>query len=83
MKYIVIMENRKNGRIVEAFGMKSKGFAFYFQNQDGEWVNPAFCDGAMAIAFKELLSDDSKFLYDNHVVFKATTNKYNIIVKEL
>lgn len=83
MKYLVIVKNNKNGRIIEAFGMKQEGFAFYFQNEDGRWVNPAMTDGAMAVAFQMLLKDDSAFLWSNKTVFTETKGKYTVIVRDL
>lgn len=82
-KYLVIVKNNKNGRILEAFGMKQEGFAFYFQNSDGKWVNPAFTDGAMAVAFKALLKDDDSFMWSSGAVFTKTQGKYTIETREL
>lgn len=83
MKYLVIVKNNKNGRILDAFGMKQDGFAFYFQNEDGKWINPAMTDGAMAVAFKMLLKEDSKFLRTNKPVSVETKGKYTVIVRDL
>lgn len=82
-KYLVIIKNSKNGRILEAFGMKQEGFAFFFQNSDGKWVNPAMTDGNLAVAFRMLFKDSDDFMYCGAPVFEATKGKYTIIVRDL
>ena len=82
-KYLVIVKNSKNGIILGAFGMKQEGFAFFFQNSDCQWVNPAFTDGAMAIAFRMLFKDSDDFMFCGAPVFKATKGKYTVIVRDL
>ena len=82
-KYIVLVKNNKNNRILEAFGMKQEGFAFFFQNSGGKWVNPSMTDGAMAVAFKMLFKDSDDFLYCGAPVFEATKGKYTVIVRDL
>lgn len=82
-KHLVIVKNNKNGRILDSFGMKQEGFAFFFQNSDGKWVNPAMTDGAMAVAFKMLLKDDDKFLWSSNIVFTKTKGKYTVEAREL
>lgn len=82
-KYLVIVKNNKNGRILEAFGMKQEGFAFFFQKSDGKWVNPSMTDGAMSVAFEIIFKDDDGFLYCTQPIFEATKGKYTIIVRDL
>lgn len=82
-KYLVIVKNCKNGRIIDSFGMKQEGFAFFFQNSDCQWVNPAMTDGAMAIAFKMLFKDSDDFVYCEYPVFETTKGKYTVIVRDL
>lgn len=82
-KYLVVVKNSKNGRILEAFGMKQEGFAFFFQNSDCQWVNPAMTDGNLAVAFRMLFKDSDDFLYCGAPVFEATKGKYTVIVRDL
>lgn len=82
-KYLVIVKNNKNGRILEAFGLKQDGWEFFFQNSDCQWVNPAMTDGAMAVAFKLLFNDSDDFLWNTKSVFEVTKGKYTVIVRDL
>lgn len=86
--FIVIVKSAKNGRINGAFGMKTQGMSFHFQETDGKWVGANFAlEEPQRIAFKVLFDEESKFLneflYSNRVTHTETKGKYTIIVREL
>ena len=88
VKFIVIVKNKKNGRIVDAFGMQSNGQGFYFQESDGKWVGANFAlEDAQRIAFKVLFDDNSKFLNEfvwyGGKIHQETKGKYVVEVREL
>lgn len=83
-KFIVTVKSSKNGRILDAFGMKSQGMAFFFQESNGRWINPQFAlEDAHRIAFTILFDDESVFLNSNNIVTEETKGKYKIITREL
>ena len=83
MKWIVLVRTVKNGRIVDAFAMMSKGMEFFFQNSEGKWINPAMTDGYMKTAFKLLFDDDSEFLTHSEPLYLIKSKKYVVEVREI
>ena len=84
MNFIVLVKAKANGRILDAFGVKTNGMSFSFQEKDGNWINPQFAlEKYHRVAFKVLFDENSQFLNNPAKIMQFEDRKYRIEVREL